>query len=104
MSIRSGRAFGAPAAIDLAAVRKKRNIGASAMNSNHRLKIRPSRATVIVCYTINPTKDEACVKPELEFTGSPALPGVPSAADDGNNEKCTYSTLGAMNKKAPEKL
>lgn len=43
------------------------------------------------------------MKPELEFTGSPALPGVPSAAD-GNNEKCTYSTLGAMNKKAPEKL
>ena len=32
------------------------------------------------------------------------LPGLPSAADDGNNEKCTYSTLGAMNKKAPEKL
>ncbi len=31
--------------------------------------------------------------------GSPALPGVPSAADDSNNEKCTYSTLGAMNKK-----
>ena len=43
------------------------------------------------------------MKPELEFTGSPALLGVPSAADDGNNEKCTYSTLGAMNKKAPEK-
>ena len=42
------------------------------------------------------------MKPELEFTGSPALPGLPSAAYDGNNEKCTYSTLGAMNKKAPE--
>lgn len=43
------------------------------------------------------------MKPELEFTGSPALPGVPSAADDGNNEKCTYNTPGGM-KKAPEKL
>ena len=74
------------------------------MNSKRRLKIRPLRATVIACYIINPTKNEACVKPEFEFTASPVLPAVPSAADDGNNEKCTYSTLGAMNKKAPEKL
>lgn len=44
------------------------------------------------------------MKPELEFTGSPALPAVLSDAVNGNNEKCTYSTLGAMNKKAPEKL
>ena len=44
------------------------------------------------------------MKPELKLTVSLALTGVPSAADNGNNEKCTYSTLGAMNKKAPEKL
>ena len=74
------------------------------MNSKCRLKIRPLRATVIACYIINPTKNEACVKPEFEFTASPVLPAVPSDAVNGNNEKCTYSTLGAMNKKAPEKL
>lgn len=54
------------------------------MNSKRRLKIHPLRATVIACYIINPTKDDACVKPELEFTGSPALPGVPPAAVNGN--------------------
>ena len=95
---------GATADFVPAAVRKKRNIGASAMNSKRRLKIHPLRATVIACYIINPTKDEACVKPELEFTGSPALPGVPSAADDGNNENAHAAHSGAMNKKAPEKL
>ena len=44
------------------------------------------------------------MKPELEFTGSPALPVVSSDAVKGKNEKYIYSTPGAMNKKAPEKL
>ena len=57
---------------------KKEDIGASAMKSKRRLKARPLRATVIAYYIINPTKDEAYVKPELEFTVSPALPSVPS--------------------------
>lgn len=80
----AGTDSGAPADFVPAAVRKKRNIGASAMNSGRRLKIRPLGATVTACYIINPTKDEACVKPELKFTGSPALPGVPPAAVNGN--------------------
>ena len=69
------------------------------MNSKRRLKIRPLRAAVIAYYIIKPIKDEACVKPEWEFTGSPALPAVPPAAVNGNNEKCTYSTPDSMNKK-----
>ena len=80
------------------------NTGASAMNSKRRLKIRPLRATVIACYIINPTNDEARVKPKYKSPAYPELPTVPPDAVNGDNEKCTYSTLGAMNKKAPEKL
>lgn len=44
-------------------------------------------------------KDKVRVKPELKLTVSLALTGVPSAADNGNNEKSTHSTPGAMNKR-----
>ena len=49
LSIQLGTGSGAPADFVPDAVRKKRTIGASAMNSKRRLKIRPLRATVIAC-------------------------------------------------------
>lgn len=49
LSIQLGTGSGAPADFVPAAVRKKRNIGATAMNSKRRLKVRPLRATVIAC-------------------------------------------------------
>lgn len=49
-------------------------------------------------------ENEVRVKPELKSPAYSELPTVPPDAVNGDNEKCTYSTLGAMNKKAPEKL
>lgn len=96
MSIQLGTDSGAPAVIAPADARKKRNIGVSAMSSRRRLKIRPLRATVIACYTINPTRDEVPCETEQKFTISPALPAALLAAGKSNNEKCTYNTPGVM--------